>query len=114
VSSSIEDLRQANRTLRTTLTRFRSLGISAAVVEFSSLRNQMRHTGDCLQHVSPNAAPDVEWEKEVSEYRSNLMQLQQVLPSVYGHLQVEKQRLETALDHLQAVHAWTRARTASL
>ena len=100
MSSSIEDLRQANRTLRTTLTRFRSLGISAAVVEFSSLRNQMRQAGDCLQHVSPNAAPDVEWKKEVSEYRSNLMQLQQALPSVYGHLQVEKQRLETALDHL--------------
>jgi hypothetical protein len=52
-----------------------------------------------------------ELKNESLEYRSNLEQLQQLLPDFQVRLLAEKSRLEVAKSHVAAAAAWAGART---
>lgn len=113
--AAIEALRLCNRNLFAGVLRLQSAApIAIRYQDFSALRSDLSHAANCMRSVSPDPARTAEWQKEISTYRSNLEQLARILPSVYGRLQVEKGRLKTELDRLQAVAAWADANRNNL
>ena len=116
-SGRIEVLRLANRNLRTGLDRFRSARNTGGAIrpgDFSLLRNEVLRVANGLHSVSAAAPQDAELEKEISECRSHLQQLTEILPIVHVGLQARRGRLEAALGHLQAAAAWADASRKSL
>ncbi len=51
---------------------------------------------------------DVSMEAELTKYRSNLHQLQQILPTVHARLIQQRARLELERARMQQVAGWTR------
>jgi hypothetical protein len=113
----IEALRLANRSLRASLERWQSSQNAAAIRfrDFSALRSEIMHAANHIPSLSANVEwEDSDLEAEISEYRSNLQRLAQILPLVHVGLQGRRSRLQAALDHLQAAAAWAEASKKSL
>ena len=53
---------------------------------------------------------DLELQKEISDYRSHVEKLQELLPLIHNRLLSEKARLESVRAHLAAAAAWADAR----
>jgi len=114
-SVAIQRLRVVNQNLRAGLARLQSeqdRPTAIAATEFADLLAEIVCATDCLRGGGLTAAP--EWEKEKSQFRSNLEQLAKVLPSVSGRLLAEKARLEAARAHVAKAAAWAQARAKTL
>jgi hypothetical protein len=116
-SAATEALRLANDKVRSALNRFQSSRggvVSIRTNDFTALRKEVLSAANCLRSVPADRGSDAELEKEISEYRTNLQQLAQILPLIHVGLQARRGRLQTALDHLQAAVAWAEASKKSL
>jgi hypothetical protein len=116
-AATIQSLRVVNRNVRATLARLqgepnRSLAVAPA--EFAGLIAELLRATNCLLHCDPHPPAEVEFEKEISEYRNTLEQLAKVLPSVSGRLLTEKARLEAARARLANAAAWAQASQKTL
>src|SRR5271167_1026623 len=102
-SATTESLRIATGNLRAGLAHL-SPGPNANVPlnprNLSGLLAELLRAGDCLRGIAPGSAPDAELGKAISEYRSAVEQLAQILPRVHGRLLTEKARLEIARAHV--------------
>jgi hypothetical protein len=105
-----ESLRTTNLNLRAELVRLGMdpSGVSAAV-DLPGLLAEISRTADVLRSIPPDVVADATFQQELREYRGNLEQLRKILPSVHVRLQVEKTRLETALEHVQTAATWAHA-----
>jgi hypothetical protein len=111
-TATTESLRSANRNLRARLARLLpELNPSAPLnpQDLSGVVTDLLHAGDCLRSISPVSVPDAELKEAISEYRSTVEQLAQILPRVHGRLLTEKARLEIARAHVTATAAWAQA-----
>ena len=111
-SPTTESLRYANGNLRAGLARLLPGPSASAPLhakDLSSLLSLLLRASDCLRGIPPNAVPDAQLEKEISEYRSTVEQLAEVLPRIHGKLLTEKARLEIARAHVAATAAWAQA-----
>jgi hypothetical protein len=112
-----ECLRQVNRNLRTKLERLRSwqTADTASLRDFSGLRTEILHAAACLRRSDPGLElNDPELNREIAQYRTNLQQLAEILPVVHVRLRARRERLQAALDHLQAATCWADASKRSL
>jgi hypothetical protein len=110
-------LRMVNGHLRVGLARLQPELNAASPLkprDLSDLLAEVLRAAACRRGVAPSCVPDADWEKEISEYRSNLEKLRKVLPSVQGRLLAERARLQNAQSHVTAVKAWARASRATL
>lgn len=108
---ALEILRQVNEYLRSALIRFRPERRHCSIIkprDFSDVRGQLRQAAECWRRL-PRSEAGSEIEKESLAYRSNLENLQRLLPDVHARLLAEKSRLETARTHVTAATAWGRA-----
>jgi hypothetical protein len=115
-SSGTESLRLANGNLRAGLSRLQAESSASDLDEkdLSSLLSLLLRAGDCLRSIPPDAVPDEDLEKEISEYRSTVEQLAEVLPRIHGKLLTEKARLEIARAHVAATAAWAQTSRKTL
>lgn len=106
-SATAKNLRIANRNLRAGLARLLPPNPSAPLHpnDLTGLLTALLQARECLRSV----APDAELEKAVSEYRSTVEQLADILPGIHGRLLTEKARLEIARAHVNATAAWAQA-----
>jgi hypothetical protein len=107
-SATTKNLRIANGNLRAGLARLLPEPNPSAPLhpnDLSGLLTALLQARECLRSV----APDAELEKAVSEYRSTVEQLANILPRIHGRLLTEKARLEIARAHLNATAAWAQA-----
>jgi len=110
--ASTEVLRIANINLRAGLDRLLPEPNASAPLcpkDLSGLRIELVSAGRCLRSIPPRSAPDEELEKAISDYRSTVEKLAQILPRIHGRLLTEKARLEIARAHLAAAAAWAQA-----
>lgn len=113
----LQSLRAVNDNLRAALARLRGeqeCSAAPAPTEFADLLREVLRATDCLSSRDWNASAGTEFEKERSDYRRNIEQLAQVLPSVSGRLLTEKARLEAARAHVAKASAWAQARAKTL
>jgi hypothetical protein len=71
---------------------------------------RLTRASELLNGVVVRNPPDLQLEKEISDYRSNVEKLQELLPLIQSRLLAEKARLESARAHLQAATAWADSR----
>lgn len=111
-----ECLRQVNRNLGAKLERLRSWqAADTALRDFSGLRTEILRAAACLRGSDPSLeSRDPELNGEITQFRANLQQLADILPVVHLRLRARRQRLQVALDHLQAVTCWADASQRSL
>jgi hypothetical protein len=105
-------LRAVNKSLKSALVRFRSERQHCSAIkpqELSDLRSAIMQAAGCVRGISPQTVPELK--KASLEYRSNLEQLQQLLPDFQVRLLAEKSRLEVARSHVAAAAAWAGAST---
>ena len=115
--ATIEGLRVVNHNLRAGLIRLqagRDRSVAIAPTEFADLLAELLRVSDGLRSLAEAAALDAEIAQEVSEYRSNLSQLEKALPSAQARLLVEKARLENAKAHMARAAAWAQAQAKTL
>lgn len=111
-SAATEVLRTANVNLRAGLARLSpdpNASIPLSPTDLSGLLVQLLSAGHCWRSFPLRSAPDAEQEKAISEYRSTVEQLAQILPRIHGRLLTEKARMEIARAHLAAASAWAQA-----
>jgi hypothetical protein len=111
-SAATESLRSATAELRAGLVRLLPEPNPSAAVNpetLSNLLTKLLRAGECWRRVPRNSAADAELEKAISEYRSTMGQLAEVLPRLHAMLLTEKARLEMARAHVAATEAWARA-----
>ena len=77
------------------------------------LCSNIRRVAGCVQGISLNPQAALELENESLEYRSNLEQLQHLLPDLQVRLLAEKSRLEAEKSHLAAAAAWAGTSTST-
>ena len=109
-ASALDILRDANRNLRLGLLRLQpESNIADPLVpsSLSGLLAELLRVAECLGKMPAAGLREIKLEKEISEYRANLEELSQLLPSVHGQLLAEKTRLEIARSHVQAAALWT-------
>jgi len=115
--AATECLRQVNRNLGAKLERLRSCQTAgtASLRDFSGLRTEILQAAACLRRSDPGLEwNDPELNSEITQFRANLQQLAEILPLVQLRLRVRRERLQVALDHLQAVRGWADASKRSL
>lgn len=106
------DLHAINGRLRKALAHLRTTrdGLGSAQPEdFSSLRADLEAGLRCLLCLPEKSTADAALDEEIAAYRGNLEELVNTLPVVHARLQTRRQRLESALGHLQAVADWAQA-----
>lgn len=106
---TLATLRQVNKNLRSVLVHLRperQLCSAIKPQDFYDLRREILRAADCIRSISLDPQPATELENESFEYRSNLEQLNQLLPDVQIRLLAEKSRLECAQNHVVAAAAW--------
>lgn len=111
-STATEVLRTANVNLRAGLARLSpepNASIPLSPTDLSGLLVQLLSAGQCWRSFPLRSAPDAEQEKAISEYRSTVEQLSEILPRIHGRLVTEKARMEIARAHLAAASAWAQA-----
>lgn len=116
-SSASEILRLTNGRVRELMHRMQSGEGNEALVkleDFESLLGEVTRAAAWLRQVSPHSMRDPEWAKEVSDYRSSLEQLRQMLPAIQRRLLAAKVRLEATHTHLTAAMAWSNASRSTL
>jgi hypothetical protein len=116
-NTSAGELRIANRNLRAGLARLLPEPNGSSPLhpeDLSGLLAELLRAADCLRGIPPGSIPDVQLEKDVSEYRNIVEQLAQMLPRVHGRLLTEKARLEIAQAHVAATAAWAQASSRTL
>jgi hypothetical protein len=109
-------LRQVNRNLGAKLERLRSWQTADnALRDLFGLRTEILQAAACLRCSDPSLGrDDPELNSEITQFRTNLQQLAEVLPLVHLRLRARRERLQVALDHLQAVRCWADASKRSL
>jgi hypothetical protein len=109
-------LQSANHNLRTGIARLSQESSASAPFgpHLSGLLTELLSAADCLRSIPRGSAVDKELEEAISEYRSTVEQLAEILPRVHGRLLTEKARLEIARAHLTAATAWAQASTKTL
>jgi len=115
--TAVQTMRLVNRHLRPAVTRLQCEQERCGAIaptEFADLLGELRHASDCLRNLPVASLPDDEMAREVSEYKSHLAQLRNLLPSAHGRLLIEKARLENARVHVARAAAWTQARAKTL
>jgi hypothetical protein len=112
----IEELRLTNGRVRGLMTRLRPVGGRFLVnsQDFDDLRGELTLAAIWLRRASPGSMPEAELAKEISDYRSSLEKLQQMLPAIERYLITQKARLETERTHLGAAVAWAKASKSTL
>jgi len=116
-SATIQGLQAVNHDLGARLARLQGepgRPPAVALTEFADLLAELLRATDCLNRNRLDSSADAAWEKEISQYRSNLEQLAKVLPSISGRLLVEKARLEAARAHVAKAAAWAQAGAKTL
>jgi hypothetical protein len=111
-SAATESLRSATAELHAWLARLLPEPNPSAAVNSETLSNlltKLLRAGECWRRVPPNFAADAELENAISEYRSTLEQLGEVLPRLHAMLLTEKARLEMARAHVASTAAWAQA-----
>lgn len=107
-----ESLRIANDNLRAGLARLSPTPNPSAPLtanDLSRVLAELLRAGDCLRSIPPRSVPNAQLEKVISDYRSTVEQLAQILPRIHGRLLTEKIRLEIARARLAATAAWAQA-----
>src|SRR5208282_257651 len=107
-----ESLRIANDNLRAGLARLSPTPNPSAPLtanDLSRVLAELLRAGDCLRSIPPRSVPNAQLEKVISEYRSTVEQLAQILSRIHGRLLTEKARLEIARARLAATAAWAQA-----
>ena len=114
-AGSIDTLRLTNGRVRELTRRIQSgaRGPRARHEDFVSLLDEVTRAAVWLARV-PTEDSDAEWAKEVSDYRSTLEQLRQVLPEIQSRLLAERIRLEANHKHLSAATAWAHASKSTI
>jgi hypothetical protein len=113
---AIEVLRQATRKLQAGLARLQLQPPNPAALhpeDLAGLLTDLSHAA-CVVRTIPSAASHAEMKKEISQYRSTVEQLAQILPAVHGRLLTEKARLEIMQTHMTAAAAWAQASKKTL
>lgn len=113
-SDRVATLRLAGANLRTGLARLQPAQNDPFPLEpedLSGLLAELSRAAGCLRSIPSDYAADMELEKALSEYRSTVEQLAQILPRIHGRLLTEKTRLEIAREHMTATAAWAQAST---
>jgi hypothetical protein len=82
--------------------------------DLENLLAEMIQAMEWLRQLPKHLPSDTESEKAVSEYRSSVEQLQQILPAMHVRLINEKVRLEAARTHLAGAAAWVHASRSTL
>jgi hypothetical protein len=111
-SAAAKSLSTANRNLHAGLARLSPEPNPSAPLrpqDLSGLLMELLRTGDCLRSIAPASAPDAELENAISDYRSIVERLAEILPRIHGRLLTEKARLEIARAHVTAAAAWAKA-----
>jgi len=117
LSVASEGLRQVNRNLGAKVERLRSWQPADVTAwrGLSGLRRDILQAAHCLRRCEPSLeSSDPELNGEIAQYRTNLQQLAEILPVVHLRLRARRERLQAALDHLQAVTCWADASKRSL
>jgi hypothetical protein len=73
------------------------------------LLTKLNSAAELLSGIVAADPADLELQKEISDYRANVEQLQKLLPLIHERLLAEKARLENARAHLHAAAAWAEA-----
>jgi hypothetical protein len=108
-------LHASNEKLRAGLLRLQpAYRLAILPGDLADLRNQLIKVRAQLRSVTPGTVLDAEQQNELTQYRNQVMQLRQLLPSVYGRLLAEKVRVETARERVAATRAWTEASRKTL
>jgi hypothetical protein len=113
---AIDTFRLTNTHIRELLMRMHS-SEEAYLVKPHDLENlfaEMIQAMECVRQLPKHLAPGTELEKTVSEYRSSVEQLRQVLPAMHARLIQEKARLKAARAHLAGAAAWVHASRSTL
>jgi hypothetical protein len=106
---TLATLRQVNNCLRSALVRLRPERQHCSTIkpqDFSDLCGEILRAADCMRRISLDPQAATQLKNESFEYRSNLEQLNKLLPDVQARLLVEKSRLECAQSHVAAAAAW--------
>ena len=110
-----EGLRTTNSRLCAELVRLgMNTSVAFAAVDLAGLLAEITRTADIIRGAPPDLIRDANVQQELREYRGNLEQLWKILPSVHVRLQVERDRLKTALEHVQTATTWAHANQDSL
>jgi len=116
-ATALEGLRRVNQNLSAGLAGIQPEVRDSATItarEIAGILEELLRAADCLRGVSPGATGDLELEKEISEYRRNMEQLQRLLPAIHATLMMERGRLEAERKHLAATTMWATAAKGSL
>jgi hypothetical protein len=108
--TAIGPLRLANRRVRELMARLGppAGGPAAVHQDLEELLHELTRAAEWLRGVSPDSMREGELAKEVSDYRSSMERLQQMLPKIQGRLLAEKARLESERSHLGAAENWAK------
>ncbi len=112
-ASAREGLRLTNARLRAVLVGWQTTAGELPSVQplvLTDLLNDLRQAAECLRAIPPDSAPDAELAKEISDYRDNVQQLEQCLPTIQIRMLAERARIESARSHLAAAAAWADGR----
>jgi hypothetical protein len=107
-----DSLRIANGNLRAGLARLLPGTNGSAPLKASDLSDLLTNlvcAAGCLRRIAPGSTADAQLARAISEYRSTVEQLAEILPRVHGRLLTEKARLEIARSHVTATAAWAQA-----
>jgi hypothetical protein len=114
---AIEDLRQAHRALQAGLARLQPQLTNPASLkpdDFAGLLASLLSAAGVVRTIPAASMSAVEMKKEISQYRTTIEKLAQVLPSIHGRLLAEKARLEIVQTHMAATAAWAQASKKTL
>jgi len=109
-ADAIKLLHYVNGKLRSAIERFLPDRHSCLAIQSDDLSNLLAdlvRAGECLREADANfTIPASRLQLEVSEYRSNLEEVERLLPDFYRRLLTEKSRLVEAQQHLDRAADW--------
>lgn len=106
--SSLDHLRDANEHFRNFFARFAGLPVEGNEEELKAMlqiEGTLRSVGALLQGGLP-AAKNGELQRELGEYRENLLRLREELSRMEGSATACRSRLFSREQHLRATQAW--------
>lgn len=110
----LQKLRETNRRLSFCLdSMFVEAGPSSPAVtpeQMATLLSELLRTGAWLRvQPLPATETDPELNLELARYRSNVVRLRDLLPSIHSHLLLERAQLEAQRARVQSAAEWARA-----